>query len=435
MRHASQRVSLPTTAESAPRNLLGAAITRQLDSDRSRPTQDLLRFILAERPAVRLLDKVLRRTHGTRIPIDFAVLNGLRCFARPHARGIPGGILACAVRPNERRAVAALHTTLGDIAWNDLDFELRPSFDLERLAQLGSRVRPIARRLAATQDLFQMLRAVELICYHERFGELLDLGRYRAVAISSFNNPWGIAMHAAARRRQIPVILVTHATPVLPITRLDYDLAIVDNAASHDAFTNAGCRIDRTIIKSAQAAYRPMPAAFPAGSLTAGVFLSKDPDARRVIAWIERLLAHDRIGSVLVRPHPANQWAGVRDAVAGFARGRVVLGTHARSFDDLARCHLIIAGNSAVHVEAVTAGTPSILVPGLDGADRDSYGFVEHGLVPRAELDTDLALDDVLAFYRRPEWERTLRRYANIARSDADVAQDIRTSVQAITGL
>lgn len=389
----------------------------QLHADSLETTQQMSRFVLGQRPGLRLLDRGLRQS--TRLASAFAILNAARCYLRMREHGPAGGILACAYRPNERRATDELRGILGTLPWCDIEIDLREVTG-RALEFRPERLTSIARLLARRFEPFRMVRAIELLAFHQRLSLLLDRGDYRIAVMSSYSNPWGIALNIAARRRGIPVVLVMHGMPQSPLPRLDYDLAIVSNAAARDTLLRAGCRIDRFILKSGSAQYRPM-AALPTRDATVGVLLSKDPAPARVTAWLHALAHHPRIGKIVVRKHPANLWTGLEDAVG--AR----ISTEGSTLDAIRRCDLIVAGNSSVHVEAVAAGVPSVYVTDLDGAG-DVVGFEESGLVWPCDDPAALDLDAIDPFYARPAWRTVLGRYVNLDQTDADVAAETRAA-------
>lgn len=384
------------------RDTLLYGLQTQLAADGAETTQQIARFLLEQRRGLRLLDRALRYDSFAKA---FAVGNAARCALRMTERGPSGGVLAFSYRANERRATDEVHAML-DMPWCDIELAASLGFELEprRLAR-------IAGMLARRYEPFRMLRAVEMLAFHARLSSMLE--RYRVAVMSSYSNPWGIALNVAARRRGMPIVLVMHGMPQWPVPRLDYDLAIVNNRAAHETLVRAGCRIDRVIVKSGLAHYRPIKSlpAIP----TVGVLLSKDPDPARVRAVIDELAPRP----VIVRKHPANLWDGV-DALAS---DRVSISTLPSSLDDVRRCDVVIAGNSSVHVDAVTAGVPSVYVRDLDRAGDDILGFVRDGLI----CDD---LDTVQAFYARPTWRAALGKHVNLEQDQAAVAAETRAAFQ-----
>lgn len=411
--------------------LLRHGISTQLQNDSSPMVSEIVEYVLAERRAVRWLDSGLRSAAATRLPDYFAVANGMRCFASLRPVGAGGGVLACAKRENELRAVKNLRESLGDLPWSDIEFRLRGALDRRgsRAGGVGhlARTARLARSLRRKHDVFHVVRAIEFLSYYERIGQILDGGSYRVAVMSSYSNPWGIALNLAAHRRGIPVVHVMHGQPVWPVPRLDYELAVVNNQASYDLLLRAGCRISRVIVRSAAGRYRPLPFSLPQRKMTVGLFLSKQPRKDCVISWIRGLLRTNGVDLIRLRPHPANLWTGIAGALEEFPAGRVIV-SNGSAADDLARCDLVIAGNSSVHIDALTAGVHSVYSGGLDHSARDGLSLVAEGLVFEADDVDSMRTEDILRFYQTPEWAARFRRHANLDQDDAEVASETRSA-------
>jgi hypothetical protein len=100
----------------------------------------------------------------------------------------------------------------------------------------------------------------------------------------------------------------------------------------------------------------------------------------------------------------------------------------------LRHCDVAIAGNSTVLLDAVVAGRPGCYVRGFDHGPFDVQDFVKDGLIYEWSLPSPLDLAAIDAFYRRPIWPEILRRYADIDRSEDDVATAVRAALDAVTG-
>src|SRR5262249_50888108 len=158
--------------------------------------------------------------------------------------------------------------------------------------------------------------------------------------------------------------------------------------------------------------YAPMPAGRLPERLRVGVFLCKDVDEERLREVVEQVLGDSRVERVVVRPHPRNLWLGLDAWIAERGDPRLVRSSGRGVADDLEAVDVVLAGNSSVLVEAVTAGRPSAYVRGLDYGPADMHAFVERGLVCSFGDGVDFGL--VLDFYRRPDWPAALRLFANV---------------------
>jgi DNA polymerase-1 len=98
-------------------------IRAQVANDSTQRVRDLVQYVLAEKPAVRHLDRAMRALRATPVPAWFGVVNGARCYARMRAVGTPGGVFSCMRRENERNAAAWLRAQVPDLAWTDVEFD------------------------------------------------------------------------------------------------------------------------------------------------------------------------------------------------------------------------------------------------------------------------------------------------------------------------
>jgi hypothetical protein len=224
--------------------------------------------------------------------------------------------------------------------------------------------------------------------------------------------------------------------PMSPIAKLEYDVAIMECAASTNVYRAAGCRLGQVIIKNRARDYTRMDMnCLLNGPLTIGIFLSKDPVVERLAHLVGHLLNNHRIAHILVRPHPANQWRGLTDWLASHRDARLQASRGEPITSDLQRCHILIAGNSTVHIDAVVAGTPACYMRGLDHAPDDVQSFVRNQLVCELDLTVPFTPDKIYEFYSRGEWPAILRRYADIDHDEADFTNVVASTMHYITSI
>ena len=167
-----------------------------------------------------------------------------------------------------------------------------------------------------------------------------------------------------------------------------------------------------------------------ASQISAGIFLCKDVNEQRLKVLVENLLANDRISRVVIRPHPKNLWTQMDAWIAAHHDGRLCKSREASAVEDVKEVDVVFGGNSSVLIEAVTAGVPSAYVDHLDHGSPDLHRFVAAGLIYRTNVDPDF--DELVGFYRQPEWENRLRGFANV---DEDESTVIANTVRAIRAL
>lgn len=402
--------------------LLGRGLRGILRCDDAGVVTGIAGFVVAQRPALRLLSSLVERTRGTVVPSAVALVGGAASLLRVREPDDDGGGVAWVARfGNERRAIEPLAARLPELRWRELAFEL-PSLPaaaatLARSVRSWRRLARLARRLHGRHAFFKVLRAAELVGYYARYLRIFRARRFALAVTSNHSNPHGIAFTMAAWRCGVPVVLVAHGMPVRPVAPLAYDLAVVHGGAAAEAYAAEGCAMARLLAHGRRGELVAMPNGPLPGRPRVGVFLCKDVDAAVLRALVTRLRGDRRVGDVFVRPHPTNLWAGL-DAWAAATPGvRVSRGTPVGS--DLAAADVVLAGNSSVLVDAVVAGRPAAWVPGLDLAPPDLHGLVARGLV--YPLGAGLDVDAMLRFYRRPEWAAVLRHFVNVEQTADEV--------------
>jgi len=167
--------------------------------------------------------------------------------------------------------------------------------------------------------------------------------------------------------------------------------------------------------------------------LSVGIFLCKDVDEERLREVVERLLGDRRVARVVVRPHPRNLWLGLDAWISARNEPRLGRGSGGSVSRDLEATDVVLAGNSSVLVEAVTAGRPAAYVPRIDHGTPDLHAFVARGLIYPLGDTLDFDPDAMLDFYRRPEWPAALRLFANVDEDEATVATRLAAALRECT--
>jgi hypothetical protein len=345
--------------------LLCRGIKNLLRCDEAEVVEGIARYVMSQHGSLRIGSALMERARGTPLPAAAALLGGLTRFLEVRAGERKDGAVWIARLGNERRAVESLPTSLPELGWVEWQFRRRPA--AAALAALAAtlrgapsarRVFRIARMLHRRHEFFKVLRVVELVGYYARYLGLFRGGRYHLALMSSHSNPHGIAFNLAARKCGVPVVLVTHGMPVRPVARLGYELAVVHCEAARRTYLEAGCRIERFLIHGRRQDYAPMPAGPLPERLSVGVFLCKDVNEGRLRTLIGRLLADVRVARVLVRPHPKNLWVGLDAWIESRNEPRLLRSPAGPVSRDLESADIVLAGNSSVLAEALTAGRP-----------------------------------------------------------------------------
>jgi hypothetical protein len=417
--------------------LLGRGIRGLLLCDGAEVVEGIARYVMSQHGSLRIGSALMGRARVTPLPAAAALLGGMTRFLEVRAGESREGVVWVARLSNERRAIESLPQLLPETGWAEWKFRRRP--DAAALRALTG-LRPasvfrafrLARRLHRRHEFFKVLRVVELLGYYARYLALFRGGQFQLAVMSSHSNPHGIAFNVAARRCGVPVVLVTHGMPVRPVAPLSYDLAIVHCEAARQAYEEEGCRMARVLVHGRRQHHAPMTAGPLPERLAVGVFLCKDVNEGRLRDLVGRLLEDPRVSRVLVRPHPKNLWRGLRDWVATSREPRLALSPCGTVFQDIAASDVVLAGNSSVLAEALTAGRPAAYVNGLDHGSPDLHAFVARGLVYRYRDERGLDPDAMQRFYRRPDWPAALRLFANVCEDEATVAARTRGALREV---
>jgi len=435
----------PTSdAVSEFRSSSGFALYRGLKNmlrcDEAEVVRGIADYVISQHRGLRLLSGLIERTRDSPIPGVVALIGWLRAFASVRSPARPNGCAWIARLSNERQAIEAVRCLAGDLSWTELEFGLRP--DIAALRGLTRNFAPrhifkLVRRLHRRHEFFRVLRVIEFIAYYTRYFEIFQTGGFKLAVTSNHSNPHGLAFNLAARKRNIPVVLITHGMPVRPVALLTYDLAVVHCEAARQTYLEEGCRIFRVLVHGRRRHYRPMPSERLPERLTVGIFLCKEVNEACLKDTVAGLLRQPKVARILIRPHPKNLWRGLNEWIATHNDARVGLAAGHSVLGDIESVSIVLAGNSSVLVDAVTAGRPSGYVFGLDYGPQDLHHFVRCGLIyPLEDRDGHHRWNSevMLAFYQRPEWLHVLRLFANINEDDTEVAAQALQIIRELSG-
>lgn len=416
--------------------LLCGGVKSLLRCDDAEVVQGIARYVISKYRSLRVGSEFVERKRDTAIPPLAAFLGAVTRFLEIRQIRRRDGALWVARLENERRAVEKLPSLLPEINWTELKFRRQP--DRAAILALPRKLFPLRRRifrlvrllLKREHEFFKVLRAVELIGYYARYLDIFQKGDYRLAVMSSHSNPHGIAFNLAARRCNVPTVLVTHGMPVRPVARLFYDLAVVHCEAARQTYSEEGCRINRVIIHGRRQDYTAMPAGKLPKSLTIGIFLCKDVNEKRLGELIEQLSGNKRVSRILIRPHPKNLFVEFQSWLASIDNPRVRQSGGESVFQDLKQSDIVLGGNSSVLIDAVTAGRVAGYVSNLDYGSADLHKFVACGLIYRCSDNLNFDFDDMLKFYQREEWLSVLRIFARIDEDESEVAGQIAAALR-----
>ena len=427
----------PRDNEYIPEWLLYHGIQNLLRCDAAEVVSGLADFMVAQYRSLQLLSALIGSTRRSVVPSVVLLLGTARAFLHVRTPQRGNGATWVARLANERKVLAPLPTLMSDLDWTEVRLSWRVGgADLVELMRTFGATLPrlirLSRRLRERHASFKALRVMELVGYYMRYSRIFQQGRYSLAVMSSHSNPHGIAFNVAARRAGVPVVLVTHGMPVRPVARLSYDLAVVNSEDARQTYLEEGCRIGHVLVHGRHQHLAPMPTGPLDSPLRVGVFLCKDVVPERLSELVAVLLGAGCVAEVLIRAHPYNMWAGLHPWIASLDEPRVRLSVESSVFRDIEACDIVLAGNTSVHVEALTAGRPSGYVPGIDHGGNDLHRFVARGLVCALNLPLRFDPDALLRFYQSPEWPGILRHYANVDVHESAVAAQMAVIIRSL---
>lgn len=321
-------------------------------------------------------------------------------------RNIEGSLLSVSLYPNEVREVSAIEELLPAFRPERIDLDARALASIQSVrAVLGAlrdvhgvrRFFRIIGRLERRHHFVTVCRTGAVIGFYARYLRELAHRRPACVIVTSVASPEAVALVAAARRRALRTLFSAHATlppgmGLIPQT----DIALLDGPASLEG--NTLPHYCRPIFRGIRGETRPMRLLpLESGRIRLGIFLTSPLDQEGLQRTIESALKVLPIGEILIRPHPTLMLSpDLSELATRYPEVSVPSGlTLAES---IARCDLVIASNSNVHLEVVRAGVPSVYVRELDFLDDDYCGFVARGIVPRVSPEK-LSLREIREFF------------------------------------
>lgn len=413
---------------------LYSGVKNMLRCDEAEVVHGIAAYVVSQHWSLRSLSNFLERTRNTPVPGFIGLIGWLRGFlsVRPGQRN--DGAVWIARLSNERHAIQGMLPFTHGLHWTELKFHSRP--DAATLRALANhraphRIFKLVRRLRR-HDFFKVLRVIEFLAYYARYLEIFQNSRFNLAVMSSHSNPHGLAFNLAARKCGARVVLITHGMPIRPVARLAYDLAVVHCEFARRIYDEEGCRMDEVFTHGRLQDYAPMPRQLPE-RLNVGIFLCKDVNEKRLQTLVTRLLTEPTVSSIRIRPHPKNLWVGLEDWVAGHHEPRLGVSSSASVFDDVESVDVVLAGNSSVLIDAVTAGRPAGYVADLDHGPHDLHRFVECDLI--YPMNDEWNPDSLLRFYQRSDWLNVLRLFANIDESEETVSMKTAARMRQLVAL
>lgn len=234
----------------------------------------------------------------------------------------------------------------------------------------------------------------------------------RLLSVASDHSPVVMAMLAMAKRTGLPTCYVQHAPVTEYFPPLDFDLSVLYDQASVEAYELAAQKQNRKIggdivILPPFASDYMRPRMSRNRTLNVGMCLSSIPQTERLIAFSRKIVDHPNVSTLYWRCHPRFQL----EAPDVHGTERILVQERGGSLEAfLEKVDIVLVPNSGVGVESLHNGKPTFYVDGMDDIPRDYYKFVESGILPEFEwgvLDNASGIDE----HFDASWEEQFSRY------------------------
>jgi len=234
----------------------------------------------------------------------------------------------------------------------------------------------------------------------------------RLLSVASDHSPVVMAMLATARRNGLPTCYVQHAPVTEYFPPLDFDLSVLYDQASVEAYELAAQKQNRKIggdivILPPFASDYMRPRMSRNRTLNVGMCVSSIPQTERLIAFSRKIVDHPNVSTLYWRCHPRFQL----EAPDVHGTERILVQERGGSLEAfLEKVDIVLVPNSGVGVESLHNGKPTFYVDGMDDIPRDYYKFVESGILPEFEwgvLDNASGIDE----HFDASWEEQFSRY------------------------
>lgn len=233
-----------------------------------------------------------------------------------------------------------------------------------------------AGRITAIKD-----KILESVHYYNNALHILEQGRPAACIFTNDINPKSRALLLAAKKLDIPTIYIQHASVSKYFPPLAFDLALLDGEDTHSKYKEAGTvegNIEYIGIPKFDSYYKFRQTKDSIDSIgICGNLLDEKDKLHELVIKIQQAFPSFTLS---YRPHP-------RDNRTLSFPGKVAISDSKSEliFDFLKRQDLILAANTACHVEAAIMNIPSIYFELSDNLINDYYGYINHGLIEEAK--------------------------------------------------
>ena len=238
------------------------------------------------------------------------------------------------------------------------------------------------------------------IGYYEVYCRALRHYRPRAVVFANDHNDDARALLLACQAEGIPTAYVQHASVSTHFPPLGFDLSLLEGQDALDKYRQCGPirgRVELVGMPKADA-FLAQRNTVPAVQRV-GLAINLLDDTQAVVATVAYLLREFPTLAFTLRAHPSDS----RDFSFLGQQHPTLLFSDARQenvFEFLQQQDALVAADTSTHLEATLLNVASLYYRfGTHTVADDYYGYVAHGLVPRA--DSLAALGELLRAYQQ----------------------------------
>lgn len=220
------------------------------------------------------------------------------------------------------------------------------------------------------------------------------------VCVGNDHSPVPVALASVAGRKGLRACYVQHAQVTDNFPPLSFDLAMLFDRAS----INAYCRSARRSGGNIKPVIRFLPPfaeefihpALNKGPYVVGVCLSALPDNHALRMVVKSLSSSSQVKQIRLRPHPRG--SGKINNFESIPKVQIQRGSEPQKafFEGL---DITLVPNSGVAIDALHCGCPAFFVRGMDAIPDDYYGFVEAEILPEFSMEYLESYGKVNAFF------------------------------------
>ena len=353
----------------------------------------------------------------------------IKSFLEVSIKGRNSFFLCPVYRKNELNAILSFVKLSGNYSSGFITFNWKNIFNpanvcnfqnflilLPRLMQL---IR-IAEALRRRYEFLPLFRIISFLCYYIMISALLKNNRSVSLLFSSDSNPRGIASYLIAKKLGMKIVYISQGLTLEPCMRVNYDLALLNSKLCYDAYLQGHCTIRKLILKSFKNFLKSPDSSYSETNNQVGIFLSKAPDIAHLSDLIRKFKYFFPQKKILVRPHPSD----LSEFGKRISRDYSLIKSD-EILTDIKKCEVIIAGNSSVHIDIVSAGIPAVYMSQIDTSPHDLYSLVKNRLILESEDINESFYKNIHRFYNQ-EWFNHLKTIIELDRSDKNETNEIK---------